>query len=243
MAILFDETDDYFLITDAAELTLPDGNWCVGLWTLITDNTGSNFQYALSTNALAANNSFNLSLGEATSANANQWIVRTVDGDATAGSLSATATPGADSIWRLIIAQRNETGGDLELWFCTPGAAPSETHTIAIPAGYDAINAGNWYIGARADSNADRFYGSTMAELFKGNFCLTSAQIQALGEGLPIFTLAAQAGFTLDLYLPMWQSIATLIDYSGSDNSAARQSAPATAAHPPICTPIKRRRF
>lgn len=244
MGILFDEVDDYYTVTDAAELTLPDAAWCIGVWTYVSDNAGNYFQYLLSNGTLSANSTFNLVLGEAGSANANQWFVRAVDADGTAGSLSAVDLPGADSIWRLIIVQRDEVGGDLELWFCEPKGGATLTHSIAIPAGFDIVNsAGNLIIGARADLNADRFYGSTAAEIFKGNFALTEAQIEALAWGLPIKTLAAQLGYTLDLYLPMWHAEATLIDFSGSGNNAARTGAPATTAHPPICTPIKRRRM
>ena len=246
MAIGFDETDDYYDISDAAELTLPDGDWCIAVWTYVDDNTGTTYQYLISTNALNANNSFNLFLGEAAQVtDANKWGFNVEDGDGTnPGTIFAGAT-GADSTWRLIVAQRNTgaaAGQEFELWFCEVGGVASKENT-ATDADFAAINGGDWDIGRRADGDADRYYGSIAAEVFKGDFALTQAQIEALAAGLPIKTMAKQLGYTLDAYLPMWEADATLLDYSNSGNNGTRNSAPTTETHPPICTPVKRRRM
>ena len=249
MAIAFDEIDDYYTIPDAAGLTLPDGDWCIGIWTYVSDNAGTLYQYLISTNALNANSSFNLFFGEATCTSPvdrNKWAFNVEDDDGTnPGSIWSTNAPGADSTWRLIVCQRNTgaaAGQEFELWFCEPGQAATKEAT-ASDANFAAIDGGIWYIGAPANLDANRFYGSIAAEIFKGNFALSQAQIEALAAGLPTKSAAKAAGLTLDVYLPMWEADAVLLDYSSNGNDATRSSAPTTAAHPPICTPTKRRRM
>lgn len=242
MAIGFDELDDYYTVADAAELTLPDNDWCVGVWTYVSDNVGANYQYLLGTNTVGTINSFWLYLQEATAPTPNCWTFYPIDGDGTTpGAMFAGAT-GADSTWRLIIAQRRTADNQIQLWFCTKGGVPS-SETTAADTNFDAVNGSTWYIGARNDLDAGRFYGSIVCEIFKGNFSLTSAQIQALGGGLPIKTLAAQLTYTLDLWLPMWRADNPILDYSSSGNDGTRFSAPTTQSHAPICTPIKRHRL
>jgi len=243
VAIGFDESNDYYVVADAAGLTLPDGDWCVGVWTYVADNSGAWFQYVLSNNMWGVNDSFNLFLGEAGNVDANKWAIRVVDGDGTTITFdSAPSAPGADSTWRLIVVQRRTAEAQIQMWFCTAGGAAAKVGSAA-DAGFAAVNGGVWNIGRRVDGNADRYYGSLAAEVFKGNFSLSQAEIGALAGGLPILTLAAQKAATLDLYLPMWRAEATLVDYSGNGNDATRQDAPTSETHPPICTPAKRRRF
>jgi hypothetical protein len=244
MAIQFDAANDYYSIVDAAELTLQDGDWCVGLWTYVADNAGSAYQYTYSNNGYAANNSINLFLvetGEGTG-NINKWGLVVQDGDGTSVSLVSSTAPGADSTWRLIVAQRRTADNQVQLWFCEPKGAASKVASAA-DTNFDAVNGAAWNVARRVDGDANRYYGGVLCEMFKGDFSLTQAQIEALAAGLPIKTLAAQAGLTLDLYLPAWTADATLIDYSGSGNDATRQDAPTTATHAPVCTPAKRRRM
>ena len=56
MAILFDESTDYYTIADHADLTLPASDWCVGAWIRYSDNSGTIFQYFLSNGGYLANN-------------------------------------------------------------------------------------------------------------------------------------------------------------------------------------------
>ena len=245
MGIGFDENDDYYSIADAAELTLQDGDWCICIWTYVSDNAGSNAQYVYNTNALAAANFVYLCLNEVGAANAGCWECAARDGDGTTVALVDTSAPGADSTWRLIVFQRNTgaaVGHEIELWSCEVGAAAVKENDDS-DAGLGAVDGGDWNIGRRTDGNADRYYGGIAAEFSKGDFALTQAQIEALGAGLPVKTLAKQLGYTLDVYLPMWEADATLLDYSNNGNSGTRNSAPTTETHPPICTPVKRRRM
>lgn len=243
MSIDFDESDDYYDISDAAELTLQDGDWCIGLWTRVDSNTGTTYKYLLSTN-YGANNEITLYLREASCSGglADQWSMRVVDGDGTSVYQTSPSSPGGDSTWRLIIIQRDDSENEVQLWFCELGASASKEISAA-DTNFAAVNGATWYVAARSDTDANRYYGGRVAELFKGDFALTQAQIEALAAGLPIKTLAKQLGHTLDLWLPMWEADATLLDYSGSGNSATRHSAPTTQDHPAICTPSMRRRM
>ena len=243
MAIGFDENDDYYTVADAAELTLQDGDWCVGVWTYVSDNAGALYQYILSNNNYGANNSFNLFLGEAAEpTNANEWGLHLEDGDGTNPGTIFSGATGADSTWRLIICQRDDSENEIQMWFCEKDGVASKENS-ATDANFNAVNGGAWNVGRRVDGDVDRYYGSIAAEVFKGNFALTQAQIEALGAGMPIKTLCKQLGHTLDLYLPMWEADATLLDYSNNGNNGTRNSAPTTETHPPICTPVKRRRM
>lgn len=241
MAISFDESNDYYAIADASELTLQDGDWCIGIWTRVTDNTGSFYQYLLSTNNLDVNNSLNLYLREASAATPNAWSIYIKDGDGTIVNFNSSSAPGADSTWRLIIIQRRTADSEVQMWFCEKDGSASDEGSAA-DTGLGAINGVGWNIGKRVGDSTDRWYGSEAAELFKGDFSLTQAQIEALGAGMPIKTLAKQLGGTLDVYLPMWEATATLLDYSNNGNDGTRYDAPATTTHPPVCTPVKRRR-
>lgn len=241
MAIGFDEIDDYYSIVDAAELTLQDGDWIVGIWTRVTDNTGGYFQYLISNNALATNGSLNIYLREASASTPNAWSVYVQDDDGTAINFNSSSTPGGDSAWRLIIIQRRTADNEVQMWFCEKDGTPSDEGSAA-DTGFDAVDGGAWYIGRRLGDPSDHWYGGEAAEFFKGNFSLTSAQIQALGAGLPIWTLAKQIGETLDIYLRMWQAASTLTDLTGNGNTATRQSVPTTETHPLIFSPVKRRR-
>lgn len=244
MACGFDEVDDYFSIADPAELTLQDGDWAVGVWTYVTDNPGEAMQYLLSNNDYSVNNSINLWLVEVGGGgNAGAWQLNIEDGDGTnPGVVTTSSNPGGDSKWRLIVVQRDVSVNEIQIWFCESGGTPSKEASVA-DTNFGAVDGGDWNIGRRVDGSADRYYGGTAAEIFKMNDCLTQAEIEVLGAGLPILTLAAQIGATLDLWLPMWVSEATLTDLSGNGNDATRHSMPTTEEHAPICTPVKRRRM
>ena len=207
------------------------------------DNAGSLFQYLISTN-YTGQNTFILYLRESSQGTApNRWDAWLYDSNSTStGAIRSSSSPGADSTWRLIIVQRATADNEIQLWFCEKdGAASKEASTS--DAGFDDVNVSNIEIGRRDDASASRYYGGIACEFFKGDFALSQSEIQALGAGLPIKTLAKQSGISLDVYLPMWAADATLLDYSNNGNNASRQSTPTTTEHAPVCTPAKRRRI
>jgi len=229
MAIQFDETTDYYSIADDASLTLQNGDWCVGIWTRVDENTGTGLGYLVSNAAWGANNSFNLSIFEAGHANSGKWEARVEDASGTplgGISLLSSSSPGADGVNRLIIVQRRGNVG--ELIFCEAGQAASVVANGTQAIG--SINSANaWNIGRRQDAAADRYYGDTAGEFFKGDFSLSLDEITALGAGLKITDL----GYTPDAYLPMTADEATIKDIVGS-NDATRNGTPATVEHFPL---------
>lgn len=231
MAISFDEVDDYYSISDDASLTLPDGDWCIGVWTRVDNNAGTAFQYLLSNNNYSANNSFNLLLIEGGGGDGGKWVIATEDGDGTFVEILSSSNPGEDGKNRLIVAQRDATASEIQLWFCEAGGSASKEIQTS-DANFAAVNGGAWNIGRRVDGQAARYYGSIAGEFFKGNFALTSDEITALGGGLPIWAL----GKTLDVYLPMASAEATLRDIVGG-NDATRNSVPTTVEHFPLFAP------
>lgn len=227
MAIQFDELDDYYLITDAASLTLPDGDWCVGIRAYVSDNAGTGYQYLVNT-GLFANNAFHIALQEDDNDAGGDngcWFMYTEDGDGTTIELVA-GTTGGDSKWRLIIAQRDANASEIQLWFCELGAIASKEDSVA-DTDFAAVNGGDWNIGRRTDG--DHYYGSIACEFFVLNAALTQDEITALGTGLRPHDL----GYVSNVYLEMFTADATLRDMFGS-NDAARQSVPTSVHHQPI---------
>lgn len=226
MAIQFDESDDYFTITDHADLTISDGVWSVGIWTKVGDNTGSNFQYLLSNNELV-NNSFNLYLVETSNGtNPDKWVVRVQDGDGTTISVTSSSAPGADGKWRLVVAQR--ASSQIQLWFCEAGQTVTSQGT-APDTGLNAINGIDWMIGRRQTTSTDRYYGGIASGFFKKNGTFTSEQITAMGAGVSSYAV----GGTVPLVcLPMQESADPLPELFGG-HTATRNSAPTTVEHGP----------
>lgn len=235
MAISFDEVNDYYSIADDASLTLQDGDWCIGIWTRVEDNTGSFYQYLLNSNgSISAANAFSFLLQEESVAtrfdrwqlilyndNGDELLDNTTNGD----GLTATAF-GADGVDRLFIIQRD--GNDLNVYACSAGGTPTLEMT-STPTNWTAINVDSWNIGRRKDGNADRYYGSIAGEFSKGDFALTTEEIAAIAGGIPPYKL----GKSLDAYLPMESAEATSKDLIGA-NDATRQDAPTTVEHFPI---------
>lgn len=239
MAVGFDENNDYFIVTDAAGLTFQDGDWVLGVWTFVSDNSGTNYQYIVSNGNFSANNSLNLLLDETGEGGTpDQWEAILEDGDGTAVNLASASAPGADSTWRLIIVQRRTADNEIQMWFCEEDAVATKEDSNS-DAGFNAINGGDWNIGRRVDGQADRYYGSIASEIFKGDFSLSQSEIEQLAAGHTIRSI----GKSPDMWLQMIASVATLPDLSGNGNTGARQSSPTTEIHSPNVTQIKRRRI
>jgi hypothetical protein len=124
-------TTKYVAVTDSADLTLPDDDWCVGMWTRLDDNSGNQFQFLLSNGNVNTAGTINLYLVEAsytTSSLRNKWRIFA---DTTV--ITSSSAPGGDGKNRLIVAQRR--GSDLELYFCEAGQAASLEANTAFSTG------------------------------------------------------------------------------------------------------------
>lgn len=233
MAISFDETDDSYEIADSASLTLPDDDWCIGIWTKVDDNAGTLYQYLLSTN-YGVNNEITFYLREdnCVGGGADSWSFRVRDGDGTICFVGGVSAPGADGNWRLIILQRQTAGNVIQMYFCLPNAAPTLDDSIA-DTDFAGVNGGIIDIARRSDDSPARFYGSLACEFFMlMGTSLSTDEIRQLGRGLRIFDL----GHIPAVYLEMFSADATLYDVFGN-NDATRQSAPLTVDHAPVRSP------
>jgi hypothetical protein len=231
MAISFDEINDYYTIADSASLTLPNDDWCIGIWVKVDFNTGTLYQYLLSTN-YNANNEITLYLREVGASSANRWSYRVRDGDGTAIYIEGSTAPGADGLLKLIIIQRVTASNQVQIYHCLPNAAPVSDGTAA-DTNFNAINGATIYLAARSDLNVDRLYGSLACEFFMlNNVSLSTDEIRQLGRGLRIYDL----GHIPSIYLQMFSADATLHDIFGS-NDATRQDSPTTVNHAPVRSP------
>jgi hypothetical protein len=229
MAISFDESNDYYVITDSTGMTLQDGDWCVGIWVRVTDNSGTQFQYNISNGTVGGTNTFNMFLVEDSQGGGNEgtWNVRVDPGTGTEANIR-TAVIGADSTWWLLICQRDDSADEIQLWSCKYAATATKEATASDTTWASTVDGGDWHLGRRLDGDADRYYGGELGEFFKGDFALTQAEIESLANGKNIFGI----GKSPDCYLSMAAADGTLPDLSGNGNSAARQDTPVTVAHP-----------
>jgi hypothetical protein len=234
MAVNFDRTKatDYFAISDAAELTFQDGDWCVGIWSKIHDDSGSEYRYLVSNKEFNTNSSFNLYFSDSS----NRWTIAMFDDDGDYFQFFASATP-ADSLWRLLIIQRRVTDSELQMWFCEEGETATKEASSS-DAGFDASNGNDWNVGRRVDAVAGKYFEGDACEFFKGDFSLTQSEIEALADGHSILSL----GKSPDVYLPMWSAEAQ-IDFSGNGNSGTKNGTPTIADHASVMTPVKRGRM
>lgn len=236
MAISFDETNDYISVTDVAGLTFPNGDWVIGFWIKVDDNTGTLYQYLFSNRNLGGNGSLNIYLNEASEAtDANKWAFRAVDDLATdTGSLESSAV-GADGKWRLLIVQRRTAASEIQLWFCEPFLTATK-EIAGADTSFTSINGLSWNVGRRHDGDVNRYYGSLACEHFCGDFSLTQAQIELLGKGISPLRLARALGQTLKIYLPMWDATTEAVaDLTDTGNDGTLNGIPAKAgSHAPV---------
>lgn len=245
LTITFNETDSYYVISDSADLTFQDGDCNAGILVRVDDNAGTAYQYVLSNNAYAVNNSFNLFLAESSEAsNPDHWQCNVEDGDGTnPGSLTSLSAPGPSSKWILIIYQRDtsaDAGEELQLWFCEEKQDPT-LEAVASDASFGSINGGDWNIGRRRGGTSTRYYGGHAAWFFKGDFAWTEDEIRAMGAGVTPYTMAKSAGKSLDVCIKMDGADATLLDITGNGNDATRNGSPVTAiTEPNLMSAVKR---
>lgn len=233
MALKFDESTGYYAIPDDAALSLPAGDWCIGGWVNVTDNTGDFFQYLFSNGGFLATSSLNFYIGEDTSGLAGdrgRWLLALKSDDGTTIQLGAGTTIfGADSTWRIVLVQYNSTAGAWELWTCAKDGTAELLESNVSAA--KTVNGGAWNIGRRVDGNADRYFGEHACEFWVGNnFSLTQAEIEDLATGKRITDI----GKSPALYYPAETADATLTDSGTSGLTATKNGTVTTSVltHP-----------
>ncbi len=165
----FDEVDDYVSVADSGALTLPNGDWTVGAYTRLNDTTGNAFQYLISTNSPAANNSLNMLLDES----ASSWEARIRDAQGDQVVLDGGAVPG-NGTWRLIAMRR--TGSRFDLLYC--GTSGCTVEATATDSAVGSIDGGVWNIGRRVDADPNRYFGGQACHAFKIDAALSDNALQ-----------------------------------------------------------------
>ena len=157
-SFLFDESDDYYTVGDFSY----GDTFTLSMWMKVTDNTGSQYQYFYSHDALDTNPSLALYLHEDSVANPDDLEVRlrdsvasieTVLSDVSAGDANVT-----DAAWHQVTLTRVRNGTN-NLYVDSVSQGTSTGPDTAIdPAG--SIN-----IGRREDGNVDRYFGGNLDEI------------------------------------------------------------------------------
>jgi len=235
-SILFNETDEYYTITDAADLTLPNADWTIGVYTKVNDNSGTAFQYLLSNGGFAAVNSFNLFMGESgQGANTGCWAFVFRDGDDGSGRnldcdiVGTIPKHGADGLWRLVLIQRVTGSSEVQMWQYDEGDSIAVDVGSVSDANLSTVNGGDWNIGRRTDGNADRYYGNLAGYVFKGDRSFTAAEITELGTN-PFKHIA-----DMDIFVPLWNAGANEQDLTGNGHTITQNNAPGDSADgPPV---------
>ncbi len=177
MALSFNETDQYLSIADNAALTLPDGDWTIGLWVRLPSNTGTIYKYFMSVNLYGQNPAMYWFFyeGQHVSA-ANKLSFYFRDNDGTEVAASSTITPGANTAWQHLILQRS---GDAITQYVDGVASGT-----ASSANLDALDANTpLYLGCRSDLLVTGFFGGHMAHFAIWGRALSAAERAALAAG------------------------------------------------------------
>lgn len=186
MAWDFDKTNSQrTVVSDAAALTLPAGDWTIGGWVrLPRGNAGTGFKYMLSWGGAFANPSVNWTIADASNAdipNKLRCLIRDSSGNGTpadATTFTSTSTPGTRTDWIHLLLIRSGSTTITQYIDATADGSIS-------PATFGAVNVtGDLYFGARSDLGANRFHDGYLAEWFKIDRALASDERTALYRGM-----------------------------------------------------------
>lgn len=156
--ILFDETDDGIRVPDL-DYT---GSFAISFWFYISEVSGTQFQYLYSHGALSSTNSANCYFGESTTTVvSDRNMLKTIfqdSNDATNFNILDAGNGHVNTIWHQYYLTVGNVGG------ATVYVDGVMTGSYSVLGGnsYDPIT--DFYIGARSDLNADRFYGGRIDE-------------------------------------------------------------------------------
>ena len=157
-SLLFDESDDYYTVGDFSY----GDTFTVSMWLKVTDNTGSQYQYLYSHDAVGTNPSLNLYLHEDSVADPDDLEVRmrdsvasdeTVLSDVSAGDANVT-----DGAWHHVTLTRVRNGTNTLYVDAVSQDTSTGPDTAIDPAG--SIN-----IGRREDGDVDRYFGGNLDEI------------------------------------------------------------------------------
>ncbi len=159
-------------------LVLQAGDWCMGFWMRVPDNSGTSVKFLMDDAAGA----ITLYLMEESSSYGFPGYLFLQLEDTNEEGITLIGNPGALTNGKLLIVQR--TGSLIQMWTASLSGSSKIAQTSEAMA---AINLTDL-----------EFSGMDIARFFTGNFSLTQEQISALGCGLPVSTL----GKALTCHIP-----------------------------------------
>ena len=217
---------DELTITDNADLTVPDADWCLGMWSWHDTTINTGFPYNFSNGNFSATPSLNIFYNRAS----DTYRLRVVDnaGDSTATIASPVVNRAQ---WYLVIAQRQ--GTVIELHAVAKGATSTspgrDTSISTVDAVDPSIDALLFERQSGTPTDTPNNEGA-MAEFFKGNFSLSDEEVLALANGAHILSM----GKALDIYLPLTADVVTQKDLIGANDAVRNASGLSTVEHPPV---------
>jgi len=233
----YDEVDDYHKILDHADLTLATStdDWCIVILIKVDEVEGSYFQYPLSNNMWATDNSFNMWIPESTVAETGAIRCRLQDEDGTYFQKDTIqdADPDktyVDSNWYWIFIQHDGRSAEntIKFYDCplteTPPLSDTVTERFSVSdLNFDDTDGGDWYLATRADLNSKCFFGG-----YIGSFAIFS-RVLSTGEMAEIGTY----GLDGNLYVsgqsnPTWKKGTCVVNYGASGEGAIILSASET---------------
>jgi hypothetical protein len=206
MALLYDGTDDYTLIGDHAALTLPAGDWSIGMWIKLLSNAGAGWHciaYWAGGTALL----YWRFAGEDHASAANKLYFSVVDGDGTSRNTISDNTVGQSRAWQHLCVVRS--GGSITQY--VNGVANGST----ISTDFDAVNpSGPLYLGTYGGGGY--WLHAQCAEFAKWDRALSSDERAAQIAGAPASLFAEELAWSLPMVAGAQSDFARLsvTDYS-----------------------------
>ena len=215
----------YYLITDAAALTLPDSDWVIGLWHRPNSVDGET-PALVASGAFGANGAFDLWHRQSQ----DKYNIKITDNGGTGGTTiqnDLVVTESTSVEWHLVIAQRSAAADRIQLIVGKNGTDVTSKDSSFTLTGFTTCNGGDWWIGEDRDvpgsgQFAEFFYSSARS--------LSTEEMNAMTRGVSALDIM---GDDLTLYLPFHDIPTTEEDIIGP-HDGAKQGAPTLVEHPPV---------
>ena len=229
-SILFNEVDEYFTIADSADLSFQDGDWSLGMFLKIDDNSGNFFQYFFSNGPIGTANSINCFTREVGAAtNPGEICCQVNDSDTTQISNADFRSKNrfaGDGLWRLFIIQR-ETGSSQFAMYTVHTSSSVELEDTELDGGFDDIDSDIWYMGRKDDGNADRYYGGNMAYVFRAQKSFSTDEIKEIWKN-PTSHID-----DMDLFIPLLKGGINDIDLGVNKHTITQNNSPGNSMEAP----------
>lgn len=213
----------YYTIADDTSLSLPDGDWSIGVIASTTSEVQS-FPVIFANGVYNTNNTVQIFRASST----DRWWLHARDGDGTVNEDASTNTFATGATRYLFVAQRSTGDSELQCWIGALGGTMAKECSFA-DTSFNAFNGGTWYLGRESSANSDT-RGDIGEFWVNPNSALTQAQLDALCQGASPLQIV---GADLSCYVPFHTNNTSEYDVIG-DNTATKNGSPAAGALPPV---------